>query len=150
MLQFYNLRQIGEVALHREHTVDNNQLDSLLRKVLEYTLKVFHIVVLVVQLCSERQTASVDDARMVAVVADDIVATTHYNRQYARVNEETCRETQSLVLANIFGEFLLKLYVQVECTVKEATAGTSRTIFVKSGLGSIDDALVAGESGICI
>ena len=121
-----------------------------MRKVLQYALKILHIVVLVVQLGSERQTASVDDARMVAVVADDIVATSYNNCQYARVNEETCRETQCLVLAYICGEFLLKLHVQVECTVKEATAGTSRTIFVESGLGCIDDALVAGESGICI
>ena len=150
MLKLYNLRQISQVALHREHTVYNDKLDSLVWQILEHTLKIVHIVVLIVQLCGKRQTASVYDARMVAVVADDIVATSYHYRKNARVYKETCREAQCLVLTDVFGKFLLELHVQVESTIEETATGTARTILVQSRLCSVNNTLVASKTSISI
>ena len=90
VLKLNNLRQVGQVTLHREHTVNYYKLHSLVWQILEHTLEVFHIVVLVVELCSKGETTAIHNTCVVAVVADDIVATTYYNGKNARVNKETC------------------------------------------------------------
>ena len=53
MLELNDFRQVSQIALHREHTVNNDELDSLLRELREHALQIFHIVVLVVELGSE-------------------------------------------------------------------------------------------------
>ena len=53
MLEFNDFRQVSQIALHREHTVNNDEFDSLLRELREHALQIFHIVVLVVELGSE-------------------------------------------------------------------------------------------------
>ena len=73
LLQRHYLRQLGQVALHGEHAIDDNELDGILRQLLQQPLQVFHVVVLVVQLASKSQTAPVNDGGMVTIVADDIV-----------------------------------------------------------------------------
>ena len=75
MLQLDNCRQIGQVAFHGEHAVNDNQLDSFLRQFLEHTLQIFHVIMFIVKLGGEAQTAAIYDACMVAVVTDDIIAT---------------------------------------------------------------------------
>ena len=89
MLQLNDLRQFGEVALHREHAVDHDQFDGILRQCLEDTLQVFHVVVLIVQLLGERQTASVYDRSVVAVVTDDIVVLTTYHSEHTLIHGES-------------------------------------------------------------
>ena len=49
MLELNDFRQVSQ----REHTVNNDELDSLLRELREHALQIFHIVVLVVKLGSE-------------------------------------------------------------------------------------------------
>ena len=105
---------------------------------------------LVVELCSKRETTSVNDAGVVAIVADDIVATTNNCGDYTAVHEETCRETESVVLADVLRKFFFKLYVNIERTVEEAATCATRTVFVESCLTSINDALIAGKSGISV
>ena len=83
MLQLYDLGKISEVALHREHAVHNDELHSLVWQTLEDVLQVLHVVVLIVELTSKRESASVYDAGMVAVVTDNIVTTSHYNGKHA-------------------------------------------------------------------
>ena len=73
MLKLDDFRQLGKVALHREHAIDNDELDGLMRQTLEHALEVFHVVVLVVELLSEGQTTSVNDRCVVAVIADHVV-----------------------------------------------------------------------------
>jgi hypothetical protein len=87
---------------------------------------------------------------VVAVVADDIVATTNNCRDNATVYKETSRETKSVVLANILCKFFFKLHVDIERTIQEATTCTTRTILVKSCLTSINDALIASKTSISI
>ena len=50
----------------------------------------------------------------------------------------------------ILRQFLLKLHMQIKCSIKESTTSASCTILVKGSLGSIYDSLVACESCICI
>ena len=102
MLQLNNLRQFGQVALHREYAIDNNQLDSLVRQLLQHALQISHIVVLIVQLTSKRQTATVHNTCVITIVADDIVVLTNNHCQNALIDRESCREAQAIVFTNKF------------------------------------------------
>lgn len=53
MLQLYDLWQVSQIALHREHAIHNDELDCILRKLTEHALQIFHIIVFVVKLGSE-------------------------------------------------------------------------------------------------
>ena len=111
MLQLNDSWQIGKVALHREYAVNDNKLDGLLWQSLEYTLEVFHVVVLIVQLCGKRQASSVDDTCVVAVIADDVVVAANHHCQYALVDGESGREAEAIILVYKLGYLLLQLYV---------------------------------------
>ena len=73
MLQLYNLGQLCQVALHREDAVDNDELDGLVGQILQHSLKILHIVVLVVELLGKRKTTTVHNRSVVAIVADDVI-----------------------------------------------------------------------------
>ena len=148
VLELNDCWQISQVALHREHTVDDNELDSLLGQLLEHTLEVGHVVMLVVELTGKRETTAIDDTGVVAIVADDIVVLAYYHCQHTLIDGEAGREAQAVVLADELGDFLFQLDVQVERSVEEAATGTTRTVFVECTLGSVDDALVASQTCI--
>ncbi len=150
VLELNNLRQIGEVALHREHAVDNDELHSLLWQTLEQVLKVFHVVVLIVELTGERQASAVNDAGMVAVVADDIVATAHHHGKHSSVYRESGREAEGVVFVHKLGKLFLQLHMQVERSVEEAASCATRTIFVKRSLCCVYHALVSCESSVSV
>ena len=150
MLQFYDFGQFTEVALHREDTVDDDEFDGFLWQFLEHTLKVLHVVVLVVELLGKGKSASVDNRCVVAIVADDVVVLTEQSGNNALVDAETSGEAQAVVFANKFGYFFLKLDMQIERTIEEAATCTTSAVFVECSLGSIDDALVASQTRVGI
>ena len=82
----------GQVAFHREHAVDNDEFHSILLATLEFELQVGHIVVLVAKLLGHRQPAAVDDGSVVAVVADDVVASSYHHGNDSGIHRETSRE----------------------------------------------------------
>ena len=53
VLQLDNLGQACQIALHGEHSVDDDELHRIIGEFLEYALQVFHIVVLIFQLVGE-------------------------------------------------------------------------------------------------
>ena len=100
VLQFNDLRQLGQVAFHREDTIDHDELDGLVRQLLQHALQIGHIVVLIVQLTSERQAAAIHDGGMITIIADDIVVLAHYHCQNTLVHGETRREAEAVFLAD--------------------------------------------------
>ena len=92
VLQFDNLRQFSQIAFHREHAIDDNQLHSVVWKFLQYALKVFHVVVFVFQLVCKREASAVNDRGVVTVVADDVVFPSSGNSNYTGINGESGRE----------------------------------------------------------
>ena len=50
VLQLYDGWQICKIALHREHTIHHDELDGLIRQLLQHTLQILHVVVLIMEL----------------------------------------------------------------------------------------------------
>jgi len=150
LLQLDNLGQLAEVAFHAEHTIYDNQLDTLGLTLLELLLEVLHVVVLELELCGKAEATAVHDACMVAVIADNIVVAVNNLTDDATVHGETRRKAKRFFLAYELGKFLLELHMDVERTVKETTACTTAAVPLHSSTTSIDDALVAGQTCVSI
>ncbi len=111
LLESHNLWQLGQIALHGEHTIDDNQFNGLMGQLLKHALEVVHVVVLIMQLLCKSKTSAIHNTCMVAVVADDVVVLAYYHGQYALIDAEACREAETVIFAYELGDFLLQLYV---------------------------------------
>ena len=100
VLQLNDLGQLGQIAFHREDAIDDDELYGVVRQLLQHALQVGHIVVLIVQLTSEREAASIHDTGVVAIVADDIVVLAYYHCQNTLVHGESRREAKAVFLAD--------------------------------------------------
>ena len=87
---------------------------------------------------------------MVAIVADDIVILAYKLTYNTTIYRKARGKTESLVLTYEFGQFLLKLYVDVKCAVQKTTACTTTAILLHSSTTCVDDALVTRKSGVGI
>ena len=105
---------------------------------------------LVLQLRGEGQAASVYDGSVVAVIADDVVTTSHQLGDDTFVYGKTCGEAERFVFSHEFSQFLFQLHVDVECAVQQTGTGTACAIFVGSCLGCINDAFVIRQAHIGI
>ena len=148
VLQFNNLGQLGQVTLHGEHAIHNDEFHSLMGKALQHPFQVGHVVVLIMELGGKAKSSSVNDAGMVAVVTNDIVSATNYNGKHSRVDRESRGEAQGVVLMLKGGKFFLQLYMNVEGSIKESASGTSGTIFLQSLLGSGNHPLIGRKTRI--
>ena len=150
MLQPYYFWKICKVSLHWEDTIDYNELNGFLRQLLQYTLKVFHIVVFVMKLSGKAQTSSVYNTCVVAVVADNIITTSYHRCQDTRVYRKPCWETKNVFFVHILCEFFLQLYVQIERSIQKSATSTTRTIFVQGFLASLYNPWVVWQTCVGI
>ena len=125
-----DLRQVDDVAAHREHAVDHHESPALVRHAVEARLEVGHVVVLEPQELAVAQLAASVDARVVLAVADHVVVHADERAYYAGVRLETRAESERRFPAKELRDFLLKLDVQVESAVQEARAGTASAVFL--------------------
>ena len=63
--QGHDFIELRDVAIHRKHTIGNNQAESLRLSFLEPGLKLFHIVVRITVSYRFTQTHTIDDRRVV-------------------------------------------------------------------------------------
>ena len=150
MFQTHYLGQVGEVAFHREYTIHHDELHLVGLATLEHTLEVGHIVVLVVQLCGKTEATAIDDACMVAVIADDIVILAHQLWYDTAVDSKTSGEHQCVILAYKLCQLLLELYVNVQCAIQETAAGTTTAVLLHGFAACINNSLVACKAGVSV
>ena len=130
MLQLDNLWKLGQITLHGEHTIDDNQFNGLMGQLLKHALEVVHVVVLIMQLLCKSKTSAIHNTCMVAVVADYVIILVQQGWNNTLVDAETGRKAQAVGLTNILSDFFLQLNMNVERTVEETASGATRAISV--------------------
>ncbi len=112
-----------DVALHREHAVDDDEhAAAVLRGALELLLELLQPVVTERAELGLREDAAVEDRRVVARVGDHGVTGAQERREGA-VFAWLPGEDDRILGAHPFGDLLLELEVERDRAVQEARAG---------------------------
>ena len=150
LLQLNNLRQGSQVSFHGEDTVNDNKLHTIFWATFQQRLKLFHIVVLVLQAVGEAIANAVHDAGVVAVVTDNVVVAVGQHTQHTAIYGETGRKTHGLILTHEFGQLLLQLHMQIQRSVEETGTCTTATVLFHGFDSSLNNALIARQSRVGI
>ena len=148
--QTHYLRKICHVALHREHTVGNDELHFVGSALLELFLKRLHIIVAVFQRLREAEATALYDGGMVLLVPEYIVLTAGKARHHTQIHLETGRINHHIFLADILGNPCLKLFVEIKGSIEERRSGTTGTIFLYSLNGSFFNTGIGNQTGVAI
>ena len=148
--QPHDLRQVGDVAAHGEHTVGDDQDAGSLRHLLELPLQIGHVVVLIAQHLAEAELAAVINAGMVFPVADDVVVAAHQGGDDAQIGQKARRKGHHTVLAQEFGELLFQLQMKLQRAVHEAGAAAAGAILLQRLDAGLDDLGIHGETQIVV
>ena len=119
-LQANDFRQIRQITFHREYAVYNNELQSIRFAFLQLLLQRIHVIMLVFQLSSERETATVNDRSMITVIANNVVSTSDQLGNNSFVYCKTGRKTQRFIFSNELSQFLFQFNVNVQCSVQQS------------------------------
>ncbi len=128
-------RQVGDVALHAEDAVDDDELAGPGIERGEQPLEVLHVVVAVLVDGRERQAAGVDDAGVDHAVDEDVVALPGDRGDDAEVGLVARAEGQGGLAVQELGQPLLELLVEVDRAGQEARAAGPDPVAVDRRLG---------------
>jgi hypothetical protein len=150
VLEFHDLGKRRQVALHREHAVDDDDLAFVGGGVLELLLQVVHVVVAILEVLAEAEAAAVDDAGVVQAVEERQVAAFEQAGQDAQVDLETGGEHEHGFALHELGQSLLELHVDVQGSVEQSRSGTAGAV-VSQGLGcGLLDLRVVGQAEVVV
>src|SRR5215218_9631805 len=151
LAQVADRRQRRDVALHREHAVDDDEDPAAVaRGFLERALELVHAVVPVRAQLGARQQAAVEDRGVVARVGHDGVAGGEDRAERARDGLVAGGEHDGVVGAHPLRELALELQVQRGGAVEQARAGQAGAEALERLAGARDDALVAGQAEVVV
>jgi hypothetical protein len=150
VLELDDLGQRRNVALHREHTVDHDDLALVGRRGGELLGEIFHVVVAVLVAAPEAEAAAVDDARVVEAIEKGDVVALEQARQHTEIDLVAGGEGQHRFAAHELRQALLELYVDVERTVEEARSGTTRAVHGEAGGRGFFYSGVVGEAEVVV
>jgi hypothetical protein len=147
----HDVRHGGEVALHREHAVNDHQdAAAVALGALEHRLELVEPVVAVRADAGARHHDRVEDRGVVARVADHGVAGAEQRADRPGVRQVAGGEDERVLGAHELGQVALELEVERERAVQEARAGEAGAEALEGVAGGLLDALVAGEPEVVV
>ena len=150
ILELDDARQVGEVALHREDAVHDDDHASIVVDGLDLVLQISHVVVAELVVLAEAQAAAVDDARVIQAVEQGDVEAAEQAREDAEIDLEAGGKGQRGLALHEFGQAFLELHVEVERAVEQARAGATGAVHGQRRRGGGLDLRVAGEAEVVV
>ena len=102
------------------------------------------------QLSGKGKTAAVHNTGMVSVVTDNIVVLAYQLGDNTAVYGETSRETQCVILSDVFSQFPFQLNMDVKRSVQETAASATAAVLVHSLASGFYNTFVTRQTGICV
>ena len=150
MFQAYDFGQVCQVAFHREHTVYYDELHWIRVALLKLLFQIRHIVMLIFQLLREGEATAIYDRCVVAVIANDIIIAVCQSRDNSGIHRKTGWEAECFIFAYKGSQFFFQLNVQVKCTIQEARACASGTIFMHGFNTCFNHSFISRKASVCI
>ena len=130
--QAHNLGQIGDVALHGEHAIGNDELHGLGVAARQLMLQRGHITMPILARRREGEAAPLDDGGVVEFITDDVVFTSCHTRHYTEIGLKTRGVYHHILLAHPTCQLMLQLQMEVDSAIEEARACTPCAILARS------------------
>ncbi len=151
LAQLADLAQWGDVALHREDAVDDDQhAAAVALRAVEHLLQLLQPVVAEGAQLRAREQAAVEDRGVVAGVGDHGVAHAEDRAERAKVGLVPGGEHQRVLAAHPLGDLRLQFEVQRRRPVQRAAAGEAGAVAVQGILRALEHALVAGQPEVVV
>ena len=133
-----NLIHWSYIAVHREHTVRNNNTETLCLRFLQTSFHVLHVSVgITVALCLAK-TYSVNDRSMVQRIRDDGILFREKRFEYAAVGVETSSIQDRVFRLEILRDGSFQFFVYILCSTNETDGWHSVSTVVHHFLRSLD------------
>jgi hypothetical protein len=146
-----DLRQVAQVALHREDAIDNHEDASAVTcGPLEHLLELRHLVVAKRAEPRAGKLAAVQDRGVIRRVADHRVARPEDRPDRARVGLMARGEDDHVLGAHPLGELALEVQVERGGAVEQARSGEPGPVCLQRLAGALLDAVVGGEPQIVV
>ena len=144
--------QLRDVAVHREGAVggDDDVASAVGPGLLQLGLQIGHVRVGEAVALGLAQPNAVDDRGVVQAVRDDGVLGPEQRLEDAAVGVEGGGEQDGVLEAEIVGDGLFELLVDLERAADEAHRGGAGAPFLLRPDAGLDDALVAGEAEVVV
>ena len=105
---------------------------------------------LVLEGLGEAETTTFDDGSVVLLVPEDVVLTAAESGDNAKVDTEAGAVNHDVFLADVLGDALLELLVEVECAVEEGRTGASCAELAGGLDGCFLDTGVVYQAGVAV
>jgi len=146
-----DLRQGGDVALHRVDAVDDDEhAAAVLARALQLLLEAVEAVVAERAQLGPREQDAVEDRGVVPRVRDDRVAGREDRPERADVRLVAGREDDAVLGAHPRGELGLQLEMQLRRAVEQARAGQPRAVALERVLGALAHARIARQAEVVV
>ena len=115
-----DLGQVGDVALHAEDAVHNDELHLVRLAFLELTFEGGHVIMLVFQFAGIGKADAFNDGGMVKLVPDDVILAACDAGDHSFVHLKTCGEGDGVFFTDEGGQAFLKGHMNIQRTVQKA------------------------------
>lgn len=148
--QLVDLVKRSDVAIHREHTIGDNDTKTAVLGLLEHLLKNLHVEMLVAKTACLAKTDSVNNASMVQLVRDNGIFGGQRRLEEASIRVEATRVKDSIVELVEVSNFTFEFLVDVLRATDEANGRHSEAMSVHDVLSSLDNSGMVGESEVIV
>ena len=140
----------GDVAVHREHTVGDDDAETLGLRLLQTVLQLSHIGIGIAVALSLAQPHAVDDGCMVQSIADNGIVLGKQRFKHTAVGIEARRIKNSVVSPEVTADGALQLLVDVLCAADEPHARHAEAATVHHTLRGLDDTRMVREPQVVV
>ena len=143
-------RQVGQIAVHREHPVRGDQAVARIGRLLQLFFEVLHVVVGVAEALRAAKAHAVDDRRVVQRVGYDRVLLAQEALEQPGVGVEATREEDGVLGSQERAQAFLQLLVRNLGAADEPHRRHPETIPGQRGPRRLDEAGVVGEAQVVV
>lgn len=142
--------EIGNVAIHREHTIGGNESDLRILRFLQFRFEVRHVVVAVAESLRFAESHPVDDARVIQFIGDDGIIRGEQGLEESAIGIEAGGIEDGIVSSKKGAELFFQLFVGRLRAADKADGRQSVSPFVQSRVRGGDDVGVLRQSQIVV
>lgn len=126
--QLVNLVQRGDISIHREDSVSDDDSHPCLLRLLELFFQIGHIQVFEAELLSFTETDAVNNRGVVKGIADDCVLGTEDSLEETGIGIKSAGEKNGVFERVVVGDHTLQFLVDILCAANESDRAHTESV----------------------